>query len=564
MSIIVKEVAELYSAHVENRQAILPPLPIQYADYAIWQRNYLQGEVLDKKMDYWKQKLSGVAALRLPTDHQRPSVGSTRGASKGFSLDKALSSQLQALSQQQGTTLFMTLLAAFKVLLHRYSGQQDICVGSPIANRTQQEVEGLIGFFVNTLALRSDVEGDALFIDLLQQVRATTIEAYEHQEVPFEKVVEIVVKERDLSRNPLFQVMFALQNTPEVPQLRLGEIILSPKKLPHNTTKFDITFLLVETPQGLRGDMQYATDLYDESTITRMLGHFKELLGSIVRSPQQKIAELTMLTKAEEQQLLVEFNDTVVYYPKDKTIIDLFEEQVASTPNNLAVVFKEDQLTYQQLNKQANQLAHYLKSRGVKQDTLVPICIERSLEMITAILGILKAGGAYVPIDPEYPEERISYMLEDTGASIIVSSKESRLKLPNTDIEIIEIDSDWSRLNGQLPTTNYQLSTLTPHNLAYVLYTSGSTGKPKGVMMRGGGLVNLLSWQEKQFVNKNRRVLQFASLNFDVSFQEIFSTLCFARYNKSIAFVNACSIKFYSLIIYLKVQIQQTLFLHYI
>jgi non-ribosomal peptide synthetase component F len=260
----------------------------------------------------------------------------------------------------------------------------------------------------------------------------------------------------------------------------------------------------------------------------RMMDHFKELLVSIVKNPQQKIGELQMLTKAEEPQLLVEFNDTAVDYPKDKTIVDLFEEQAAKTPGAIAIVFEEEQLSYRQLNERANQLAYYLRSRGVKEETLVPICIERSLAMIIGILGILKAGGAYVPIDPEYPEERISYMLEDTAASIIISSKQSRSKLQSSEsIEIIELDTEWSTGNSQLPTTNSQLSTLRPHHLAYVIYTSGSTGKPKGVKMANRGLVNLLSWQEKQFQNKSRQVLQFASLNFDVSFQEIFSTLCF-------------------------------------
>ena len=525
-SIIVKEVVELYASFVEGREPNLLPLTIQYSDFAIWQRKYLQGEVLNNKMDYWKQKLSGVSPLQLPTDHPRPALRSTRGASIDFSFDKLLSGQLHALCQQQGTTLYMTMLAALNVLLHNYTGQDDICIGSPIANRTQHEVEALIGFFVNTLALRSEIRDEVPFTDFLQQVRETTMSAYEHQEMPFEKVVELVVKERDMSRTPLFQVMLVLQNTPEAKKLKLGEIELSGEQLPHDTSKFEITLFIVETPQGLQGSVEYSTDLFSESTIKRMLDHFKILLNSIVTAPGKKIGELKMLTPHEEQQLLFDFNNTDADYPKDKSLVGLFEEQVTRTPGATAVVFEHQQLTYRQLNEKANQLAAYLRTKGVREESLVPVCIERSLEMIIGILGILKAGAAYVPIDPEYPAERISYMLEDTQSMVVISSYESRNKLfVSEKVEVIELDRDWKLICNH-PVENIQTQ-IKPHHLAYVIYTSGSTGKPKGVKMAAGGLVNLLLWQEKQFKNKNRRVLQFASLNFDVSFQEIFSTICF-------------------------------------
>jgi non-ribosomal peptide synthetase component F len=320
-SIIIKEVAELYAAYVENRKANLAPLSIQHADYAIWQRNYLQGEVLNKKINYWKNKLADVVPLQLPTDFVRPALRSNRGSSLEFNIDNELYNQLQLLYQQQGATLFMTLLATFNVLLHRYSGKQDICVGSPIANRTQQEVEGLIGFFTNTVTLRNEVKPESSFIDLLQQVSATTMEAYEHQEVPFEKVVEVVVKERDLSRNPLFQVALVMQSIPEIQEFRLGEVQLSAEEFTRGRSRFDIAFFINQSENVLRGSVEYSTDLYHEATISRMLGHFKELLSSIVKDPHQKIGELAMLTREEEQQLLVDFNNTAVDYPKDKTIV---------------------------------------------------------------------------------------------------------------------------------------------------------------------------------------------------------------------------------------------------
>ncbi|MEO7532772.1 MAG: amino acid adenylation domain-containing protein, partial [Ferruginibacter sp.] len=433
--------------------------------------------------------------------------------------------QLQQLGRQHGATMFMTLVAAFKVLMHRYSGQEDICVGTPIANRTSREVEDLIGFFVNTLALRSDVNSELSFKELLQQVKTTTLEAYEHQDVPFEKVVDVVLKERDMSRNPLFQVMFILQNTPDVPELKLGDVQLSSEGFKHSSSKFDLTFALVENEAGINGSVEYCTDLFDETTIIRMTGHFEELLKAIVKAPQQTVELLGML-KPEETQLLTTFNETKVVYPTATTIAHLFEEQVIKTPDQIAVVFEKDKLTYQQLNERSNQLAHYLRSKGIQEETLVPICVERSIEMIVGVLAILKAGAVYVPIDPEYPAARISYMLQDMGAALVISSSKSKEKLGTHDkVEVVEIDSDWNRIASQ-PTKNINTTT-TPNRLAYILYTSGSTGIPKGVKMPESNLVNLLRWQEKQFENYDRKVLQFASLNFDVSFQEIFSTLCF-------------------------------------
>jgi len=534
-SVLVKEVVELYSAYEAEREPKLPQLAVQYADFAIWQRNYLQGDVLDKKMAYWKTKLHGVAPLQLPTDYTRPPVQRNRGALQSFRISESITAALQQLGRQHGATLFMTLLSAFKVLLHRYSGQEDICVGIPIAGRQQQETENLVGFFVNTLALRSGLNGDESFTDLLQRIKDTTMEAYEHQEIPFEKVVEAVSKERDLSRSPLFQVMFVLRNTPDIPEFLLGDVSLTREDFYHTTAQFDLTLFVTETGGGLQCAVEYNTDLFADDTIQKLTGHFSNLLESILQQPAQKIGLLPMLSKLEEKQLLYEFNDTDVEYPTDKTSIDIFENQVNKTPSDIALVFENESLTYQQLNERSNQLAHYLQSNGVRAGMLVPVSIERSPEMIISVLAILKAGGVYVPVDPEYPADRISYMLEDAGAEIVISSKATgaNLRLP-AGVKLVEVDgSHRDSINSQ-PTTNLLVKVDADH-LVYVIYTSGSTGKPKGVKMGGRGMVNLLNWQEKQFSNKKRRVLQFASLNFDVSFQEIFSTLC---YGSSLYLIN--------------------------
>ncbi|HZH63711.1 MAG TPA: amino acid adenylation domain-containing protein, partial [Flavisolibacter sp.] len=519
-SVFIKELAALYKAFEENGPISLPPLELQYADYALWQRRYLQGELLEKKLAYWKEKLSGVSPLQLPTDLVRPAVQSSLGTVAEFHLDIKVSKALQQLSQQQGTTLFMTLLAAFKVLLYRYSGQEDICVGSVAADRQQPEVEQLIGFFINTLTLRSEVKGNLSFTDLLQQVKATILEAYEYGDVPFEKVVEATVKERDLSRNPLFDVMFVWQNTPPVAERFLGEVELTQYAFAYNKTKFDITFTITETDNGLHGIVEYCTDLYTLQTMNRMFGHYEELLVSIIKDPGQKVSTLPMLTSVERHQLLEEFNATTSPYPWDKTIVQLFEDQVRESPSAVAIVFEDEQLTYQQLNERANQLAGYLRSKGVGIERLLPICIERSIEMIVGILGILKAGAAYVPIDPEYPQERISYMLQDTGATLVLTSNGTSAMLPQVaGVEMIDINT--AELT-QEPTGNLQVS-ISPGNLAYVIYTSGSTGKPKGVPVEHQAYLNINTCYHK--ILQGEQTILTCNYVFDVSVLEIFSTL---------------------------------------
>ncbi|MBP9192712.1 MAG: amino acid adenylation domain-containing protein, partial [Ignavibacteria bacterium] len=414
------------------------------------------------------------------------------------------------------------------VMLYRYSGQEDFTIGSPVAGRQQAETEDMIGFFINTVALRSEIDGEISFNEFLQKVKNTTLEAYEHQDVPFEKIVDAVVKQRDMSRSPLFQVSFMLQNTPEVPELKLGDAILKVEEFSNNISKIDITFSLTETPDGIEGNVEYCTDLYTEETILRMTSHFKELLASILKAPDQKIGSLNMITEKEERQLLVEFNDNERKYPKEKTIVDIIEEYGIDIPDYIALDYENEKVTYIELNERANQFAHYLKDKGIKAETLVPICIDRSIEMIIAIFGILKAGAAYVPIDPEYPEDRMQFMLEDIDASLLVTSRktfENGLILPHIkDLEIIEIDSEKDEISKH---SNMKLQTeITPDNLAYVIYTSGSTGKPKGVMIEHKGVVNLsLSQEELLWLKPGMKTLQFASSGFDASCYDIFNTL---------------------------------------
>ncbi|WP_147206404.1 non-ribosomal peptide synthetase, partial [Segetibacter aerophilus] len=527
-SILVKELVELYDAYDKSIPNPLAPLNIQYADFAIWQRNYLKEDILDKKISYWKEKLKGVEPLQLPSDFTRPPVQSTKGAVAGFKIEKELSIQLQQLSQQQGSTMFMTLLAAFEVLLYRHSGQSDICIGTPIAGRQQQELEGLIGFFVNTLALRNQLNEDGSFIELLQQVRATTLEAYEHQDLPFEKVVDAVMNQRDMSRSPLFQVMFILQNAPDVPTLQLGDVELSSKGIDHNTSKFDLTFLALETKQGIQGTVEYCTDLYSQQTIERLIIHFKELLNSIVKSPKQKISLLPMLTSQEKHQLLVEFNNTRADYPRDKTIVDLFEEQVLKSPDGIALVHEGKEVSYKQLNERSNRLAHYLKGKGVKGETLVPICMERSASLIVGILAILKAGGAYVPIDANYPTERIKHITQDIKAHIFITNSATKSRVVDIyELEIIELDDEGSAGAASIaqPAVN-PLSTVDTFTAVYVIYTSGSTGTPKGVVIEHRSLVNLVSWHIAKYqVSDISKTTAMVGISFDAFGFEIWPYL---------------------------------------
>lgn len=527
LSILFHELVALYEALAQGRNAQLPPLEIQYADYAIWQRKYLSDTGLSAQLEYWKNKLNGVGSLQLPADYPRPAVQSRNGTVLWFNFSKTLSDQLYALSQQQDTTLFMTMLTAFKVLLYRYSGQEDICVGTPISGRTRQEVEGLIGFFINTLALRSDLSGNPSFVSLLQQVKQTTLAAYEYQDAPFEKIVDAVVKDRDLSRSPLFQAMFVLQNTPPLPAMKMNDITITEHQAEHITSVLDLTFSFKESPEGLIGAIEYCTDLFSRETVLRMVSHYETLLESIIIDPLLPVGVLTMLKQAEVQQLIHGFNNTAAPYPADKTITDLFQAHVKSIPDAHAVLFEDTVLTYKQLDEKTNQLAHYLLEAGMEREMLVPVCMDRSAAMIIVILGIIKAGGAYVPMDPEYPAERISYMLSDSGAVMMMSSEKTMPALTPATAEVkVHLWEDIAAVTGKYPVTPPPVR-LQPDQLIYVIYTSGSTGKPKGVLVEHRGLVNLVTCNiEVMNIRPGTRTLQFASFGFDASCYEIFNTLC--------------------------------------
>ena len=523
-SVMVSELVELYDASVQNRSASFTPLAIQYSDYAIWQRTYMQGDVLAKKIAYWKQKLSGVMPLQLPADHQRPAVQSTKGSNVSFAINKELADQLEILGKQQGATLFMVLLAAYKVLLFRYSGQEDICVGTPVAGRQQQETEPLIGYFVNTIAIRSEIIGGNSFIECLRQIRTNTLEGYEYQDTPFEKVVEAVIKERDMSRSPVFQTMFVLNNTPAIPEFRLGDVQMIPENFGHTVSMFDITLSVKQTDKQLLCSLEYCSDLFKEQTIERLITHFVQLLQSIVNAPRQNIGLLPMLTGAEQKQLEA-FNNTQVDYGTGISIVNLFEEQVLRTPDKTAIIFENQQLSYRELNSRANCLAHCLVENGVKEGSLVPLCINRSVEMIIAILGILKAGGAYVPIDPDYPEERIGYMLTETSATLVLTNTDSRLRLQGqANINVTEVDGDWDSIKNYSTDNLHQV--ISPSQLAYVIYTSGSTGRPKGVMIEHAALLNFVQLVTSYFsISDDDSVVQQSSPSFDTMVEEVYPAL---------------------------------------
>ncbi|MHC5771958.1 MAG: amino acid adenylation domain-containing protein, partial [Nostoc sp.] len=523
MAVFIQEVSALYQAFYLGKDSPLVQLPIQYADFAVWQRKWLTKEVLQNQLNYWKQQLNGAPQLlQLPTDRTRPSVQTFQGATQTFSLNPNLTQQLCCLTAQSGTTLFMTLLAAFATLLYRYSGQSEIMIGSPIANRNRNEIEYLIGFFVNTLVLRTCFEDNPSFQELITQVRETTLKAYEYQDVPFEQVVEALQPQRELSHSPLFQVMFVFQNTP-MGKLELPGITLTPERVESTIAKFDLTLSMEETADSLVGSWEYNTDLFNKETIERMTSHFQNLLSAIVSNPQQKVSKLTLLSQAELHQLLVEWNDTATAYPQDKCIHQLFEEQVEKTPSSVAVVFGDEQLTYQQLNTRANQLAHHLQTLGVKPEVLVGICVERSIEMVVGLLGILKAGGAYVPLDPNYPQERLSYMLADSAVPVLLTQQSLLPSLSEYQAAVVCLDTHWRQIE-QLSFDNPDVG-VKSDNLAYVIYTSGSTGQPKGVEVVHRGVNRLLFGVNYLHLDAKQKFLQIAPISFDASTFEIWGAL---------------------------------------
>ncbi|WP_414575219.1 amino acid adenylation domain-containing protein [Anabaena sp. CCY 9402-a] len=505
---------------------------IQYVDFAFWQREWLQGRVLEEHLQYWRGQLeSAPVMLKLPTDYPRPAVQSFRGAVYGFGLSRELTQGLQGLSRRYHSTLFMTLLAVWNVLLYRYSGDDDIVVGSPVANRNRVETEGLIGCFANTLALRTDLSGNPSFAGLLSRVRAIALGAYAHQDLPFEQLVDVLQPVRSLSHSPIFQVMLVLQNLP-LPDLDMGEVQWQVIEADSGTAKFDLTWFVSETAQGLSCKLEYNTDLFAATTIKRLAGHIETLLEAVVLNPQQHINELPLLTTAEQQQL-AQWNATERQYTQ-QCLHELFETQVTQTPEQIAVIWGEERLTYQELNTKANQLACHLQSLGVQPETPVGICVDRSLNVIIGLLAILKAGGAYVPLDPTYPETRLAFIIEDAQMQVLLTQQKQLTKLPQLQIPIISLDSPLltqHRLNAALPLTAWakrpaNSTQHSPLNLAYIIYTSGTTGIPKGVAITHQSPVTLMYWAREIYSQAELTgVLASTSICFDLSVFEIFVPL---------------------------------------
>jgi amino acid adenylation domain-containing protein len=523
IGVLIEEIGALYNAFAQGQSSPLRDLELQYADFAHWQREALTGETLDAHLAYWREQLADISNLELPIDRPRPPVQTYNGATRSVMLPLALSSKLKALSRREGATLYMTLLAAFKTLLQRYTGQDDISIGTPIANRNRSEIENLIGFFINTLVLRTDMSGDPTFRNLLGRVREAALSAYTHQDMPFEYLVEQLQPDRDMSRPPLFQVMFALLQNAPLEALQLQGITLSPIALNSGTAKFDLLLFMEDTEEGLRAALEYNSDLFEAETINRLLANFETLLEDISAGGERRLSELSVMTANERRQVVVEWNETATDYPQHLAVHQLFEAQVERSPQSVAALFEEQQLSYEQLNARANQLAHHLRSLGVGPEMLVGICLERSMEVPVSVLAVLKAGGAYVPLDPAYPKERLAYMLEDSGVSVLLTQEWLLDKLPRHGARVICLDAQRDALDAHSELALEARTTA--DNIAYVTYTSGSTGKPKGIAMTQRPLLNLLAWQKRHtHLSPGARTLQFASLSFDVSFQDMFST----------------------------------------
>jgi amino acid adenylation domain-containing protein len=523
-----RELSQLYNANIKGAAALLPELPVQYGDFAVWQRDWIAKHNIEPERAFWKRKLKGVLTnLALPTDRPRPVVQSFQGARRAINLPRTLTEGLKELSRHEGVTLFMSLLATFQILLYRYTGQNDLIVGFPITSRNRLEIENLIGFFVNTLVLRSNVSANVTFRTFVERVRAEATAIFANQNLPYERLVNELQLMRALNHNPLFQVMFIFQTNP-VARLELTDIISKPLEIDAGISRFDVTLFLAAGDENISGFFEYSTDLFDRPTIEQMVGHYQTLLAGIIADPDRRISELPILTESERTQMLVEWNYTAADYPKEKCIHELFEERVEKTPDAIAITFADQRLSYRDLNLRANQLAHYLRSLGVGPETVVGVCIERSLEMVVALLGILKAGGAYVPLDPRYPKERLAFMVEDAQVSVIVTQEKFLESVQPSAVSrqrsYVRIDRDWPVIQNK-STENPQVG-VDSGNLAYVIYTSGSTGQPKGVQVSHRSVVNCLaSIGARVGLSGQDRLLAVTTISFDIAALELYLPL---------------------------------------
>lgn len=529
IALLVDELSALYAAALTGQAADLPALPVQYADYTVWQRKWLQGERLAEQNSYWQDKLGGaLPLLELPTDRPRPAVQSFHGKTITFTIDAALTKKLLRFSQQHQATLFMTLLSAYSLLLHRYSQQTDILIGTPIAGRSHTEIERLIGLFVNTLVMRVQFDEQPTVAALLEQVRQTALDAYAHQDLPFERLIDLLDVERNLSYNPLFQVFFAMQ-TIDTTTITLPDLTMHAVEMETDLAKFDLSLMITETADGLDGALEYNTDLFDDSTAERLITHLQILLAAMVAQPQTKSAMLPMLTVAEHRQLIETWNDTAMPYPRTQCLHQLVEAQVARTPEKEAILDAgcRRKLTYSELNARANQVAHHLLALGVKPDDLVGICMERSEKLLIGLLGILKAGAGYVPIDPAFPKARIALMLADATPVVLVTESYFADEFAGETMPKLYLDSvgtDQGELADQ-PTHNPKTA-VTADNLAYVIYTSGSTGKPKGVELCHRSVINFLwSMRARPGLTDTDHLLAVTTISFDIAVLELYLPL---------------------------------------
>jgi len=524
LGVAASELAEHYCALTEHRPSKLPDLAVQYADFSVWQRQTLEGDALEEQLQYWKKKLEGApSVLEIPADHPRPAQMSMRGAWQHHLVPKATVDKLTNLSQKEGVTLFMTLLAAFQTLMSRYSGQDDVVIGSPIAGRNFAELEPLIGFFVNTLALRGDLSGDPSFRELLARTKETCLEGYAYQEIPFEKLVEELQPERSLSHNPICQVLFAHQNAP-MQVLQLPGVELERTAVHPGTSILDMSWFAMDVPEGMLLRVEYNTDLFEADTIARALGHFSHLLESIIADPAQPISRLTLLGENEKHRLLVEFNANETGFPTDRCMHELVEQSALRTPESVAVVCGNDRTTYRELNDRANQIAHHLIKLGAGPDVLIGVFLERNSDLLPAILGVLKSGSAYVPLDPSYPRERLAAILEDAKASIVLTQQSLLTQVRGSVPNCVCVDAEWENIAAG-PTEN-PVTRVKPENLGYVLFTSGSTGRPKGVALEHRSAVMFVHWAQTVFAPRElAAVLLSTSVCFDLSIFEIFAPL---------------------------------------
>ena len=524
MGILNQELTHLYAAYCGSQPSPLPDPPVQYADYAVWQHKWLQEEQAKQQRAYWEQQLAGAPpTLSLPADHPRPPIQSFRGKTLPFWLPSTTLEALRRFSRSEEVTLFMLLLTIFQILLARYTGQEDIVVGSPIANRTCAETESLIGFLVNTLVLRTDLAGNPTFREVLQRVRNMTLEAYDHQDFPFDQLVGLFQLERNLSYNPLFQAMFSLENTPQAPA-ELQDLRLQSANPTNTAAKFDLSAMFHEEPGGLRGEFEYSVDLFERTTVERLIKHYQTLLEGALKEPDQCIWDLPLLTEQEQRQILVDWNATQQEYAQARLVHQLVEEQEEKRPGAIALCYEEQQLTYQELNQRSNRLARHLRCLGVGSEDLVGICMERSPEMVISALAVLKAGGAYVPLDPAYPQDRLAFILADARVKVLLTQQHIAEHLAAQVPHALCLDDAEILLASYSDANLVNLSE--PENLAYVIYTSGSTGRPKGVAVTHANLLSFVFWHSRTYaLTAQDRCTQLASFGFDASVLELWPTL---------------------------------------